>query len=51
MLRHWQSGKRDGDFHTAVRDEFPFVSLERYNAAADAAWAQICRQNSSAFTV
>lgn len=38
MLRHWRAGLRDMSFHSAVRAEFPDLSLAEYNGCADAAW-------------
>ena len=47
MLRHWKAGLRDGDFHWAVRDEFPNITLAQFNDAAIVAWNRI-RAGSSA---
>ena len=41
MLKHWAAGKREDEFHNAVRGECPDASLQEYNDAADAAWPEI----------
>jgi len=41
MLTHWNAGRRDNEFHDAVRHECPFATLRQYNTAADLAWTEL----------
>ena len=41
MVKAWRAGLRPPGIHQQIRKRFPFISLEKFNRAADAAWASL----------